>query len=526
MELKTIGLINRFNLLSCLLCLTMCLMFTCQLAVSVNGQTILQKPSAAPDKKPTPTPERPRKIMSLLDDARLAAPELAVDTFLKVIESKKVTDAVWKKEILEEALRITEDVKYPVQLRPIEIRGVSLNNTEAYVLAVAYSQKLDRLSLKSRVITLLIDSDRERAKQAAFEIGGQLGLKRRSCEDTMTYEVGAIYSAVAKVANAVFNQKEIKEGQRALFVLPWIENIESPTQIPPALDLLEQIQGTPAERQMLFSSLSRSISRNFKDDRSFTSVVSWGTGLGAKVGKMVSGGPDPQKEELTLAYRDFLLKNLRDARCKDNQVGKDEPLPKFIEVANKLFPQKPLTSDDIVGSEVDGAAKFSDLANSDSIKRLLEELRPIKGASSDGKKLDNIDQADPAWQMRVTEFVDKLLSLEATGSQTDTQIFHVKAALFLALLESIDRGELRKTVVRKYLRSLASSNIQKASFIEWFYYLNMLEKMDPEMFAELTPDFPNPNFRAALQAKKVLGDPNKVMKPSLEPTKAGEAKDN
>src|SRR5688572_14416489 len=38
--------------------------------------------------KPTPTPERSRQIVLLLDDARVAAPELGVDTFLKVVESK------------------------------------------------------------------------------------------------------------------------------------------------------------------------------------------------------------------------------------------------------------------------------------------------------------------------------------------------------------------------------------------------------------------------------------------------------
>src|SRR5437899_3209890 len=91
----------------------------CLAGLIVNGQNI--------EKKPTPTPERSREIVSLLNDARLAAPELGVDTFLKVVESKKVTDPVWRKEIVDEALRMTDDVKNPVRLRPVQIRGVILN---------------------------------------------------------------------------------------------------------------------------------------------------------------------------------------------------------------------------------------------------------------------------------------------------------------------------------------------------------------------------------------------------------------
>ncbi|MFT3745884.1 MAG: hypothetical protein QM785_16545 [Pyrinomonadaceae bacterium] len=58
--------------------------------LAVTLAVAAQKPTK--NSSPTPTPERNRQIVALLNDARLAAPELAVDTFLKVVESKKVTD--------------------------------------------------------------------------------------------------------------------------------------------------------------------------------------------------------------------------------------------------------------------------------------------------------------------------------------------------------------------------------------------------------------------------------------------------
>src|SRR5205814_5121443 len=139
---------------------------------------------------------------------------------------------------------------------------------------------------------------------------------------------------------AVFSEQQIADGQRALFVSPWIENIESPRQIYPALELLQQMQGSAAERQMLFNAASKAINRNFKDDRSFT--FSWES-IARKVEKLVAGDADPLKGELTDAFRGMLLKNLRGTRCQDNEIKKGEPLPDYIQTANKLFPDKPLT---------------------------------------------------------------------------------------------------------------------------------------------------------------------------------------
>ena len=104
----------------------------------------------------------------------------------------------------------------------------------------------------------------------------------------MTYKVDDIYPVVAKVATASFTEKQVAEGQRALFVVPWIENIESPTQIGAALQLLQQMQGSPVERQMLFSGFSRSINRDFKDDRSFADSLRWGI-VAPRIGKLTAG---------------------------------------------------------------------------------------------------------------------------------------------------------------------------------------------------------------------------------------------
>ena len=78
----------------------------------------------------------------MLTDARYAAPELGVDIFLKVLESKKVTDAVWRKEILDEALRMLDDVQYPMPMRLAFGEPRQLNDTAEYLLAAAYNSEV------------------------------------------------------------------------------------------------------------------------------------------------------------------------------------------------------------------------------------------------------------------------------------------------------------------------------------------------------------------------------------------------
>ncbi len=459
--------------------------------------------------KPKPTPERDRAIVALLNDARQAAPELAVDTFLKVVESKKITDPVWRKEIIDEALRTIDEVQYPMPMRPAYGRLNELNDTAGFILAAAYNSKLDRLTLRGRVITLLLETDRESSKQMVFQMGGEFRLKPRSCEDLLTYRVNDFYPIVAKVAAASFTQKQVADGQRALFVLPWIENIDSPSQISAALELLQHMQGSPAERQLLFSSFSKTIDRDFKDDRSFANSLVW-SNVAARMGKLTAGDTDPLKTEIVSAYRSMLLKNLRGTRCTDNEIKKGEPLPEYIEAANKLMPEKPLTIEDVIASEIKGKFKVTHLLTKSSAARKLgEELRTVKGGMIIDKKIVRHDLADAEWVSRVTDFAERVVAFEGNDNETEAELFFLKSALLGALIEAISPGELRASILRKYMSQLAASPLQKTSFIEWSLWIHEVERMGPELFYEMASEFPNPNLKVLVAANELLAQPKK-----------------
>ncbi len=338
-------------------------------------------------------------------------------------------------------------------------------------------------------------------------MGGQFELKPRSCENALTYSPEDIYTVVGDVAKTVFTEKQISEGQRGLFVAPWIENIESPRQIYPALGLVQQLQSSAAERQILFSAASRAIDRNFKDDRSFT--YAWDA-ITARTGKLVDGEGDPLKSELKTAFRGMLLKNLHGTRCTDNEIKKDGPLPDYVETANKLLAEKPLTIEDVSTSDVGGTAKLTHiLKKSSAARQLREELIAVRDTQITDNKVVNHDVTDLAWVSRVNEFIDKALSFEGTDNETEGEMLFLKAAFVDGMISGISPGEVRKSIVRKFLRLVAGSRLQKTSFIEWRFWIANAEHDAPEYFYEIAAEFPNPNLKVMAAAKKLLEEPKK-----------------
>lgn len=459
-------------------------------------------PSSNPPPTASPTPERPRDIVSLLNDARLASPELTVDTLLKVVESGKVKDRAWKKDILEESLRVVDDVGNPVQLWPVMIKGVVVNNTMAFAIGEAHSRKLDRLNLIGRVAKLMLEVDPERAKQILFAINGDLKLKSRTCSDNLTYQVRDIYSVVGAAAKVLFNSKEIADGRRALFLLPWIENIESPRQVNPVLRLLVELEGPESEKQMLVSALQRALVRNFHDDRSFTSEVSSSsTTLSMKIKALKGAEPDDSLAKIITIYRAYLVKNLQSTRCKDNEVKASEPLPSYILSANELFSKKPLTAEDLVTSDYADTGKFVDIkARSTSIKELNNRLPPLKGEIVDNKI---VHFSGPEWQAKVVALVESVIAWEGSDGETETEMLVVRSAFFEYMLQSIDDPEFRKNITRKYLAHLAASRVQKTDFVSWYMWVSGVQKQNPDIFAQLFDDFPNPNLAVMVKLKKL-----------------------
>lgn len=478
------------------------------LTMAIGVPTLAQKST----KQPSPTPERSPSVVALLNDARLAAPELAIDTFLKVIESKKVADPAWRKEILEEALRMTDDVRYPMRKSLVYLTAAPVADTDAGYMTYAYDLQLDGLSLKARVIKNMLTNDKERAREMLFQTRGELNLKRLTCEDAMAYDVGQIYSTLTDVAKSSFTSKEINEGVRALFILPWIEDIESPAQIMPVIDLLSNLQSPQAERHLLLSALEKALARNFGDDRSFTHIFTQDL---HKATRFINGLEDQSKISFTSAWREFLAKNSSGTRCLENKPKKKDDLPFPLEAYNFILADaRKFAPADFESVEYKDSAKVKIYLNSPTWKKIDRKFRLARAAKNDDSRKDDID-AQLEWRLKVGELLEDLDSWKASDTETESEVFNQKSVFYRVISENVD-GDLKADVLRAFLRYLTGSSMQKTSFIEWFYHVKWVAAKHGEIFRDLASEFPNPNLKVMLAVKRITSTPSNRLAEKVE----------
>jgi len=166
----------------------------------VIGATVWLSPACAQvAKKPAQNPNLESQILALLADVRLAQPELAADMLLKIAKSKKIKDENWRVDLLEEALRTADNVQYGIRRRSIPIGGLPVDTQPGY-FDYAFDLKLDKLSLKARVIEQFLEIQPARARQLLLELSSGLSLKPLQCEDSMAYEASDIYRVVGVAA--------------------------------------------------------------------------------------------------------------------------------------------------------------------------------------------------------------------------------------------------------------------------------------------------------------------------------------
>src|SRR5205823_13361371 len=134
-------------------------------------------------------------------------------------------------------------------------------------------------------------------------------------------------------------------------------------------------------------------------------------------------------------------------------------------------------------------------------RKFGDELKAVRDTQIVDNKVVKHDVTDLAWVSRVNEFIDGALSFEESDNETDAEMLFLKGALVGAIIDSISPGELRKSVVRKYLRLIAGSRLQKTSFIEWRFWIADAERMAPDSFYEIASEFPNPNLKVMLASK-------------------------
>lgn len=432
-----------------------------------------------------PVKGRDMEIVKLIDELRVAPPEFAASSMIKLSTHPEIDNA-WKVEILEEAFRIAFDAQYPYKMKYL---GKFHVDTRTGYKSMAFDLKMDRLSLQLSAIRGLTGLDPAKARSLWSEMRKPKFAPLR-CEDTLVYDISDYYETMVEVARKAFTSEERKTGEPVKFIDSHIVNIASPVEIIPAAIAIKEIEPTPQQFNALVETYSRALENIAKDDRAL-----WFNSDNLSLGALALAGECLRRgvpaDFLIVRFRDYLAGQLSAPRCADNLISDGKPVrtPKFVTDLNAalaIFEYIPkITDDEIKPRRIGGEALFHPYWETPRAKSLFQKIKSLRFGAAGNQTASAKSNKPPSplpievrrsteWQYQLSDFLREMAEWKPEHEKSEADYFHQKCNLFNGLIELSPNNSMRLRVIAEYLRFLERNRFERESFIEWFHHVSDL----------------------------------------------------
>ena len=189
-----------------------------------------------------PVPRDP-VLVALADDAAGAPPEFAADALLRIASSSRITDPVWRRELLNDAFMRAYGVRE--QYRRGSTQPIP-PDTRQGAQQLAFTTSLTRVSLQVRAAQLMAFADPERARELFEWI--DLNLAPGACDDPLVPAADEYYSALSLLARTTFGDDR---GEALRFLSLYLWRAHLPSEIPAVVRALEKFEPEPDEAAFL-----------------------------------------------------------------------------------------------------------------------------------------------------------------------------------------------------------------------------------------------------------------------------------
>jgi hypothetical protein len=418
-------------------------------------------------------------LQSLIIYAQSCAPEFAADTTLRLAESEKIKDEKWKRQLLEEAFRIASEAKHPY--KRTYLPGSQVDTRSGY-LASALHLNLDRLSLQCRSVKALLGVDKERARELFKEIS-PFKLPPLTCEDSLVYDISVYYQTASAIAQTAFNEKEVRRAEPIYFAQSCVENISSPAQIAPAIDLILSLKTSASQLETLTYTFSTALRKISGDDRSF-SVPSLSLAVIGAIEQLSKSCIERKisTDELLTSFRKYLINHFSATRCADtlnNQQQKSVEtnlityFNTYLRTATYSNQKEifPLSGDEIKPAKIDGSTRYHLYWTSPKSKNLLLRVQNLNFRSQE-KQFTEEEKQGAEWQWRLAQFLTDMATWNAEDEKSEEDYVHQKSVQFYKVIEITPTSRLRDNVVHDLVIFLSNAKLQKSNPVEWFLHVN------------------------------------------------------
>jgi hypothetical protein len=459
-----------------------------------------------------PAKYRNQELVRLIDELRVAPPEFAADSMIKLSAHPEI-DGKWRAEILEEAFRIAFDAQHPFRLKHLSESQVE---TRTGYKSLAFDLKMDRLSLQLLAILNMVLIDPKKARLLWGEmLMWKPKLEPLKCEEALLYDVADYYRAMVEMAKRAFTREEMRIGEEIQFVDSHIVNIASPAEVAEAAVAIMDLKAMPAQFNALVETYSRALENVANDNRSlwFNSEKLSGAALALAGDCERRGFP---ADFLLARYRDYLVRQLSAPRCADNLMidGKTLLRPKFVIDLNAALDRyeyiPKITDDDVKPRKMDGAASFYPYWTTRRARSLFEKIQllrygqipkqPAKAKSNKPPEpLPFEVRQSSQWQYKLSDFLREMAEWKPDHEASRADYFHQKCRLFNELLELSPNSDMRLRMLDEYMAFLEQNRFECESFIDWYQHVSDLLRRVGSMREE--------ERKLALQALRYSNDP-------------------
>jgi len=403
-------------------------------------------------------------LRALASDAETLPPELAADALIRIAGSARVTEPAWKSGLLTQAFfkaygahdayRRSTPQSIPQDTR----QGAAL---------LASAMSLNRVSLQVRAAQLMAFVAPSRARELFEWI--DLDLAAASCDDPLVPAVDEYYSALSLLARSTFGGNRV-EALRFLELYLWRARL--PSEMPAVARAVLRFEPTESEIAYLEGLLGVILETGAKDPRGFS----------ASALDIVSRSADfvgaEQKFGLRGIYlmdsvRDYLIKQMKGARCTDSQSESMAPSA-FNAVLGRvgLLYDVRRIDQQVAPDRLLGTARIDPFWQTGDARALYTQMVQLHGPGKDPLPLRVRETTE--WRNeaeRVLAEVDQWTGAREAGPR---DVLAQKSMLYSGLLDLIPPSPLRTKAIRAFVDYLRRADRDRELESLWFAFVNRL----------------------------------------------------
>jgi hypothetical protein len=392
----------------------------------------------------------PKELQSLADQARNLPPEFAADVLLKLAASPLANDPKWKRGLIEDAFLSAAHAQSPY--RKLGDNRVSLD--------AVLSLHLEALTLQTGAVEAMLALDPPRAVTMFQDIPAP-ELPKLSCQQALTPDVSAYYQTAINIFTSAFTPEQRGKEEDIQFLRARIAAVQSPSQVVPALKLLDQVELSPRTRAELVALFAIALDRIHGGDREF--AASEALLMGAAV-------PEMHETAFLSTLRAYIVRHLSGPRCSDQMKGGQ--LPESAAQFNKLISRIDVTGSQFHPIAADEAAPLRDDGTYPP---------PAADQSTHGKQVraavHALQNDDPSTKEWTEHYYAALKLMESWSTQEEASpedAAFTLATEYFVLLREFPNGAAQMSAAGSFLHFLEQQYDPAGNRSLWFLEFHLL----------------------------------------------------